>query len=288
MVVIAKICDACEPGHFLTTSATCETCGSRKQWQAVVLSGGLIVVFAAAVAAARSQRAAALWEFVWSSMASQVKILWSTLQIIAHMSVYFSHSMPPVLLEFYNLLEFSNLNPLQILALSCTNATFGQFFPKLLFTTLTPLGLGIAILIRFELKIRVWKHDRALCVKHAQRLLLLLCYLVLPACSSAAFRTFLCDSDFGDSTQSWLVADYAVSCFSAKYLHVYRPFGTCACGAINYAIIHCILTPPFCCTRPRSVLLHTYLPDWRACDVHVPASAAPRGDSSRPQTRPFI
>ena len=179
---------------------------------------------------------------------------WSTLQILSLFSVLLAFHMPSILSEFYGALDVSQLNPLSAFAVSCASGSLARFLPKLLFMTLAPMALGSVIMTRCVLQVHVWKLERAQCHKQALRLFLLMCYFVLPATSTTIFRTFLCglvrdlkpclhralivvapcvllpshrrcDSDFGTSPrEEWLIADYSVSCLSARYRRFFFPW----------------------------------------------------------------
>ena len=187
----SALCATCEPGYFMSSWKTCERCESSEKWAHMALSFTLIASLVAVASIIRRKQFATLWEFIWTSMSSQVKILWSTLQILSQFIVLLSVYMPPVLSEFYGALDISQFNPLSAFALSCASGSLARFLPKLLFMTLAPIALGGAILAHCLFQVHVWKLERGPCQKRSLRLFLLMCYFVLPATSTTIFRTFL-------------------------------------------------------------------------------------------------
>jgi hypothetical protein len=74
----------------------------------MALSLSLIVTLAAVVFIIRRKPFATLWAFIWTSMASHVKII-----IWYQFSVLLEFPMPPILPEFYGALDVSQFNPLR-------------------------------------------------------------------------------------------------------------------------------------------------------------------------------
>ena len=108
----SALCATCEPGYFMSSWKTCERCESSEKWVHMAMSFSLVAVLVAVAFIIRQKQFATLWEFIWTSMQSQVKILWSTLQILSQFSVLLEFHMPPVLSEFYGALDVSQFNPL--------------------------------------------------------------------------------------------------------------------------------------------------------------------------------
>ena len=71
----SALCATCEPEYFMTSWKTCERCESDEKWMHMALSFSLIATLIAMALIIRTKQFETLWEYIWTSMASQVKIL---------------------------------------------------------------------------------------------------------------------------------------------------------------------------------------------------------------------
>jgi hypothetical protein len=112
----SALCATCEPGYFMKSWKTCERSESPEKWVHVALSFSLIATLVAVAVKSpetwvhvsvelhlvvHRKKFVTLWEFIWTSMANQVKIIGSTLQIFAQFSVLLAFHMPAILSDFY-------------------------------------------------------------------------------------------------------------------------------------------------------------------------------------------
>ena len=134
------LCAACAPGYFFYSSR-CQTCDREHGdmlWRVVAVIAALVLF----VWIVRRPRFIALCEYVWSTLRTQIKILWATFQarcqqhvttrsplkyslcrrvhvlvnqIIAQFGSLLYATLPDGLQAFIEYLDFTNLNPLSML-----------------------------------------------------------------------------------------------------------------------------------------------------------------------------
>ena len=218
------LCAACADGFFFLVRQ-CEKC-YEKQIKSVVVWGlvAVLIGISLLLALRRFHQIRGLWEFLWSSLSTQFKTIWSGAQIMSSFPSVLFTILPGTLQRFYSSLEVTNFNPSSALALACIDHNLGLFFAELVFTTIAPVVLALVIWIAFFVRKHVLAHDADSCYRQHLRIFLLLCYLTLPSVCTVVFSAFECEDDFGPSNVSFMRADFGTSCNSDEYRHWIRPW----------------------------------------------------------------
>ena len=79
----------------------------------------VVLCVAFAVVILRSGPVRAIWQYVWSKLRSQAKIVLSTLQILAQFPSILYEYAPALLLKFLSMLEVTKLDFFDALGLAC-------------------------------------------------------------------------------------------------------------------------------------------------------------------------
>ena len=177
-----------------------------------------LVAIAGLYALVQSNEFKSLWEFVWRSLAVQLKIVWSAAQILAQYPTLLHRGLPPALANVLGYLKLVAVDPVQIPYLPCWDHRLDRFFTKLAIVTIFPIILVLFGVAWYLIRTRILKYDIQESRRRFVGLFFLLCYFVLPTVSTAIFSTFQCDKEFGDKDEyQFLVADYRYNCIGKAY-----------------------------------------------------------------------
>ena len=219
----SALCAACESGYFFLINQ-CKRCSWVQGWGALVWALAAVVVVGVLFFALRRRVVRSLAEYVWSSLGTQAKTVWSAAQIMSAFPSLLFGVMPGSLRQFYSPLTVSNLNPSSFFAPACFHHALGSYFAELVFATTVPVALALAIWIAWVVRTQVWEHANPQnCTRQHLQLFLVMCYLALPSVCTVIFSAFVCDDTLGPHL-SFLRADYATSCRSDEYRFVILPW----------------------------------------------------------------
>lgn len=171
----------------------------------------------------------------FARLASQMKIIVSTYQVITSASTVLDVTMPTSFTNFADVADFLNLNLSGALPFACSGSY--SFIDHLFITTLAPVAISLLILVGFvfewtRARIRIQNnHNRRRGAKRRKfnqlfnkyfKYFLYLAYMVLPSVSTIIFQMFPCvdvdpaNEDTGMS-DLFLRADMSISCSSDYY-----------------------------------------------------------------------
>ena len=147
---------------------------------------------------------------LFNSLGTAFKIVFVTYQVLATLpSIIPKFELPENLLDFLDKIKFTNLNFFQIIPIRCIAKSVSfDYFDMLLAISLTPIAI-VALLCSVA---AVWKKHRNFLVTIA----LAVTYVVLPTVTTAIFGAFPCDV-MNEGRESYLRADYSLSCLSDRY-----------------------------------------------------------------------
>lgn len=235
---VGPLCALCETGYQLNAaSGRCFKCNeSGRRQGALVLSlvGGAVLVFGLAVfSVARKFRdlamiVSAMMEAASDALivvAARAKVLLVFFQILGSLQLSFpAVRLPPVMLAMSRRAAALGLDPSQFVAQTCVGDV--DYLHALQFVTAGPLAVTVALFGVYKLWERLSRAaaaDVLTARKSVYLAFLLTTYAVYSTSSSVVIRALQCDSDFRDARdspfygESYLYADYSVSCGSRRY-----------------------------------------------------------------------
>ena len=205
-------CNLCAEGFSKDVFKMCQQCKTSTQnVVGTVLTGfGVIAFVAGGFFLQKKLKKNAKAQAATKAVKCAIKILFVTYQILATLpSIVPSLKLPANFAAFLNSIQFTNLNLFEMISLGCLTMGF-NFYKMLLSATVFPLVL-IGILVTTGLTI---VKLRARCFTFA----LAISYVVLPTVTTIIFGAFPCDVFvYGSETESFLRADYSISCEDASY-----------------------------------------------------------------------
>ena len=237
------LCARCRPEFYMLRDR-CTPCASASHWQVVFVVAAIASIMASLRYAARSVRFRAVLEFIIRTLAVQLRILWSTTQILAQYSTLLAGMMPSEVIAFFEYLDVVNFDLISLPSAACADSITTTFFFKLVMQTAAPVFVTLLLVAVYAVRTRLFGFDHAVCRHTCTKWFLIMCFVILPSVSTTICSTFQCDAGFGDDAEySFLVADYRVSCRSASYRRVMVPFAL-LCFAIYPVGVHVL----YCCT----------------------------------------
>ncbi|CAN0066944.1 unnamed protein product [Ectocarpus sp. 4 AP-2014] len=153
----------------------------------------------------------------------KLKILVVVWQILTVFPSITGVQFPPSYSRFLSWVDVVNLDVGRVFTASCLLPSV-SFYHRLLLTTLTPIGLGGAlVLTHWMAKQRAGIGSASVLARRAawsrhMAAGLLLTFLVFTSASTMAFKTFPCDDEAVDG-ESYLRADYSLSCKTDKHMY---------------------------------------------------------------------
>ena len=213
------LCMVCAEGYALQSSECAECSGKGNGAIIAVLILGFLVAVICFVLYKKHKKST---ENAIKTGAKG-KIMLSFMQVLNQIKFVYTIPFPAVLSDFIAGLGFANLDFLSMVGMGCFMPSF-NFYDKLLAMTLAPLGLAIALGVKYKLSASEEQRNKCIawCLK--------LSYLVFPGVSTVIFQAFPC-SVFDDSS-SYLKADYSIDCNDPEYP-----------GMATYAMLMTIVYP---------------------------------------------
>ena len=219
------LCAVCSEGNFFIIDQ-CQRCSAfRYVWVGII--GGVTAAVAAVVALAlRNHTVRAFAEYLWSSLGTQSKIVWSGAQILSGFPSLLFGLLPNSLQHFYSSFLVTNLNLSSLTAVECFQSVLASYLTRLILTTSIPVVLAVTIWVARFVRMRSASEDRSRIIdSQHSRLFLLLCYLTLPSVCTVTFSAFQCEQ-YLSSGVSFMRADFGTSCNSTEYRDVVLPWAT--------------------------------------------------------------
>jgi len=210
------LCAACTfPGYSRTADGRCLLCEESDVASLVLLPLGLVLLVVGVVWGIRSAMTKYNIhvddlvdpQFIDRIM-DKLKVLTTTLQLMANLVGGIQIEYPPVFLRFaQQFAQLLDLNPIAFVKGGCYVEE--TFHAKLVLNTVTPVALAAAIVLAHLSQLDA-------CVPY----LLILAYIVFPSVSMTVFQAWGCDSDF-DSGR-YLRVDYNIDCDSPEHVSYQR------------------------------------------------------------------
>jgi nitrate reductase NapE component len=239
-------CAVCDTGYASSSGYVCKKCNSGiSKLKTAVAAVALVVAVAACIFILREllrvtvqRQPSSLQRSLRKVETKLAKIPFQRMRIpivvLQVLTGFFSISgviIPAVFARFVSWLDFLLVvDPRWLLGVGCVFRV--SFYTKLVATTVLPLVVTCILGVTYAVvRARVSRITsaraqlQALSVaeaKHA-RAFLVLTFLIFPITSTAVFQTFACDYLQG-SGQSWLRADYSISCTSTAH-RAYQAYG---------------------------------------------------------------
>ena len=212
-------CNLCEEGFSKDVFKMCQKCKASTQniVGTVLTVVGIIVLVAGVYVLQKRLKRNEKVQAAMKAVKCAIKILFVTYQILATLpSIVPSMKLPANFSAFLGSIQFANVNLFEMISVGCLTTGF-NYYKMLLCATIFPLGL-IGILVTIGLAIVKF---RAQCFTLA----LAISYVVLPTVTTIIFGAFPCDVFvYGSETDSFLRADYSISCEDASY-RTFKVFG---------------------------------------------------------------
>ena len=185
------LCAECVDGYFLHASR-CRPCAKAN----AATTAGLGVCVALGVLLiwrVVRKHFGSFLEYMRKATAVQLRVIWSTFQILAQYPTLLGNAMPPSLANALSFLSFMSFNPLSLTSLACAEPALGHFLLKLVFTTLSPVIVALCFVLAYFVLTRVMKRDHRNTARRIIWLMLLMMYLCLPNVCTVIFSSFQCD-----------------------------------------------------------------------------------------------
>jgi hypothetical protein len=232
-------CAVCDQGYAQGTAGSCRKCSNAVTASAVIVLASCLALLAYfgwycvnevlglddaqdGVEAAQEASPPSLFTLLkkvpWSKLRQPLIVFQVLTQFVAISGVTF----PPIYANFLSWLDVINLDFGWILSAGCIWRT--TFYQRLLLATLTPLLVGVLLLISFVTLRRRVRRLEASQGEPATRLLqkildmhqlfaMIFIFVIYSTVSTIVFQTFSCDKLAVVGTQ-WLRADYAIQCYT--------------------------------------------------------------------------
>ena len=173
------LCGACAQNYYESGNA-CKSCSSQ-QWSGLAWALVPVAIIVGMLLLLRNRRFRGLCEYLWSSLGTQAKTVWSGAQILSAYPSVMSVVLPKSLRSLYSKLDATNLNPAASLPLACIHQRAESFFVELVATTTAPIVVALAIWAAWFVRAYVLQRPHRRCYHQHLQLFLLLCYLTLPS-----------------------------------------------------------------------------------------------------------
>jgi hypothetical protein len=178
-----------------------------------------------------------IWEWLKSRIVPlfpKIKIMIATFQIVSSSGSSFNVEFPSAFTKMFQGLKFFNFNALQVLPISCIYRA--DFVTSMMIATLIPIFATAVLFIAFTVEY-AYRAKKIMSTSLGRRrklltvledglvfryfsIFLTLSYFILPSVTTTIFEMFPCqnvDPSDTESTSTYLIADYSISCNSNRY-----------------------------------------------------------------------